>query len=156
MTPTFPPPPPESDRAYPSVRQCATVVILLCLLSTAASLLNLDSWRAGGVTIMWPSNGFLLGVLLCSPRRYWAQYLALGYVVDLWLGVYTPATVPPEVLAKLNAGIAKALKDEQLKASFATFGLTPRGTTLAEGAAFTKSEYEKWRKVIDDGHITLD
>jgi tripartite-type tricarboxylate transporter receptor subunit TctC len=79
-----------------------------------------------------------------------------GYVVDLWLGVYTPATVPPEVLAKLNAGIAKALNDEQLKASFATFGLTPRGTALAEGAAFTKSEYEKWKKVIDDGHITLD
>jgi tripartite-type tricarboxylate transporter receptor subunit TctC len=79
-----------------------------------------------------------------------------GYVVDLWLGVYTPAAVPPEVLAKLNAGIAKALKDDQLKASFATFGLTPRGTTLAEGAAFTKSEYEKWKKVIDDGHITLD
>jgi tripartite-type tricarboxylate transporter receptor subunit TctC len=79
-----------------------------------------------------------------------------GYVVDLWLGVYTPATVPPDVLAKLNSGIAKALKDEQLKASFATFGLTPRGTTLPEGAAFTKSEYEKWKKVIVDGHITLD
>jgi tripartite-type tricarboxylate transporter receptor subunit TctC len=79
-----------------------------------------------------------------------------GYVVDLWLGVYTPASVPAAVLAKLNEGIAKALKDEQLKASFATFGLTPRGTTLAEGAAFTKSEYEKWKKVIDDGHITLD
>jgi tripartite-type tricarboxylate transporter receptor subunit TctC len=79
-----------------------------------------------------------------------------GYVVDLWLGVYTPASVPRDVLTKLNAGIAKALQDEQLKASFATFGLTPRGTTLAEGAAFTKSEYEKWKKVIDDGHITLD
>ena len=79
-----------------------------------------------------------------------------GYVVDLWLGVYTPANAPPDVVAKLNAGIGKALKDEQLKASFATFGLTPRGTTLAEGAAFTKSEYEKWKKVIDDGHITLD
>jgi tripartite-type tricarboxylate transporter receptor subunit TctC len=79
-----------------------------------------------------------------------------GYAVDLWLGIYTPATVPPDVLAKLNSGIAKALKDEQLKASFATFGLTPRGTTLPEGAAFTKSEYEKWKKVIDDGHITLE
>ena len=79
-----------------------------------------------------------------------------GYVVDLWLGVYTPAKAPSDVVAKLNAGIGKALKDEQLKASFATFGLTPRGTTLAEGAAFTKSEYEKWKKVIDDGHITLD
>src|ERR1700758_391437 len=79
-----------------------------------------------------------------------------GYAVDLWLGVYTPATVPPDALAKLNSGIAKALKDEQLKASFATFGLTPRGTTLPEGVAFTKSEYEKWKKVIDDGQITLE
>jgi tripartite-type tricarboxylate transporter receptor subunit TctC len=79
-----------------------------------------------------------------------------GYDVDLWLGLYTPATVPPDVLAKLNTAVAKALKDDQLKASFATFGLTPRGTTLAEGTAFTKSEYEKWKKVIDDGHITLD
>ena len=79
-----------------------------------------------------------------------------GYDVDLWLGVFAPATVPRDVLAKLNEGIAKALKDDQLKASFATFGLTPRGTTLPEGAAFTKSEYEKWKKVIDDGHITLE
>ena len=64
--------------------------------------------------------------------------------------------MPPDVLAKLNGAIAKALQDEELKAAFAKFGLTPRGTSLAEGAAFTKSEYEKWKKVITDGHITLD
>ena len=79
-----------------------------------------------------------------------------GYSVDLWLGVYGPAGMPPDVLAKLNSGIAKALQDDQLKASFAKFGLTPRGTDIPEGAAFTKSEYEKWKKVITDGHITLD
>jgi tripartite-type tricarboxylate transporter receptor subunit TctC len=79
-----------------------------------------------------------------------------GYNVDLWLGIYGPAGMPPDVLAKLNGGINKALQDDQLKTAFAKFGLTPRGTSLAEGAAFTKSEYEKWRKVIIDGHITLD
>jgi len=79
-----------------------------------------------------------------------------GYSVDLWLGVYTTAGLPPDVLAKLNTGINKALQDDQLKAAFAKFGLTPRGTTLPEGVAFTKSEYEKWKKVVDDGHITLD
>ncbi len=79
-----------------------------------------------------------------------------GYDVDLWLGIYGPAGMPPGVLATLNSGINKALKDDQLKTAFAKFGLTPRGTSLAEGAAFTKSEYEKWRKVIIDGHITLD
>ena len=79
-----------------------------------------------------------------------------GYVVDLWLGVYGTAGMPPEVLTALNSGIAKALQDDQLKAAFAKFGIAPRGTTVQEGAAFTKEEYEKWRKVITDAHITLD
>jgi tripartite-type tricarboxylate transporter receptor subunit TctC len=79
-----------------------------------------------------------------------------GYNVDLWLGLYGTAGTPPDVLAKLNGAINKALQDSELKASFAKFGLTARGTSLADGAAFTKDEYAKWKKVIDDGHITLD
>jgi tripartite-type tricarboxylate transporter receptor subunit TctC len=79
-----------------------------------------------------------------------------GYEVDLWLGLYGRAGTPAPVLEKLNAAIAKALKDDELKSAFATFGIEPRGTTLAEGAAFTKAEYEKWKKVITDGNITLN
>jgi tripartite-type tricarboxylate transporter receptor subunit TctC len=79
-----------------------------------------------------------------------------GYSVDLWLGLWGRAEMPAGVLAKLNASVAKALQDPDLKTAFAKFGLTPRGTSLADGAAFTKSEYVKWKKVIADGHITLD
>ena len=79
-----------------------------------------------------------------------------GYSVDLWLSLYGTAGSPPEVLAKLNGAINKALADSELIASFAKFGLTARGTSLADGAAFTKDEYVKWKKVIEDGHITLD
>ena len=79
-----------------------------------------------------------------------------GYDVDLWLGLFGTAGTPPAVLEKLNAAIAKALQDPDLKTGFAKFGLTPRGMSLADSAAFTKSEYEKWKKVIQDQHITLD
>jgi tripartite-type tricarboxylate transporter receptor subunit TctC len=79
-----------------------------------------------------------------------------GYSVDLWLGLWGRAEMPAGVLAKLNASVAEALQDPDLKTAFAKFGLTPRGTSLADGAAFTKSEYVKWKKVIADGHITLD
>ena len=79
-----------------------------------------------------------------------------GYSVDLWLALYGTAGTPPAVQAKLNSAINKALQDGELKTSFAKFGLTPRGTSLAEGSAFTKDEYVKWKKVIEDGHITLD
>ena len=79
-----------------------------------------------------------------------------GYDVDLWLGLFGTAGTPPAVLEKLNAAIAKALQDNELKASFAKFGLTPRGMSLADSAAFTKSEYERWKKLIEQQHITLD
>jgi tripartite-type tricarboxylate transporter receptor subunit TctC len=79
-----------------------------------------------------------------------------GYDVDLWLGLYGTGGTPPAVLEKLNAAIAKALQDPDLKSGFAKFGLTPRGMSLADSAAFTKSEYEKWKKVIQEQHITLD
>src|ERR1700758_2418977 len=44
-----------------------------------------------------------------------------GYSVDLWLGIYGPANMPPAVLAKLNSGLNKALQDGELRAAFAKF-----------------------------------
>jgi len=79
-----------------------------------------------------------------------------GFDVEVWLGLYGTAGTPPEVLATLNGAVAKALQDNDVKAAFAKFGIEPRGTSLTGAAAFTKDEYEKWRKVITDGHITLD
>jgi tripartite-type tricarboxylate transporter receptor subunit TctC len=79
-----------------------------------------------------------------------------GYEVDLWLGLYAAAGTPPDVLGKLNKAVAVALQDDELKQSFAKFGLISRGTSVQDGAAFTKSEYVKWKKVIDDGHISSE
>ena len=79
-----------------------------------------------------------------------------GFDVEVWLGLYGSAGTPPNVLATLNSAVAKALQANEVKTAFAKFGIEPRGTSFDEGAAFTKAEYEKWRKVIIDGHITLD
>jgi diguanylate cyclase (GGDEF)-like protein/PAS domain S-box-containing protein len=59
------------------------VALLLGLLSFATRQLNIESWAAGGVTIVWPTNGFLLGVLLCTRKRYWTAYLLVGFIIDL-------------------------------------------------------------------------
>ena len=76
-----------------------------------------------------------------------------GFDVDLWIGIYAAAGLPPAVLAKLNGEINKVLQHSELKAAFAKIGITPRGTSPEEGADFTRSEYEKWKKVIVDGKI---
>jgi tripartite-type tricarboxylate transporter receptor subunit TctC len=79
-----------------------------------------------------------------------------GYDVDVWMTLYGRAGMPPDVLAKLNGAVKKALQDPELVAAFAKFGLTPVWTSVPDSAVFTKSEYEKWKKVIEDKHITLD
>ncbi len=79
-----------------------------------------------------------------------------GYDIDVWMTLYSRAGMPANVLAKLNASVQKALSDPDLVAAFAKFGSTPVPTSLQDSAAFTKSEYEKWKKVIEDNHITLD
>jgi tripartite-type tricarboxylate transporter receptor subunit TctC len=76
-----------------------------------------------------------------------------GFDVDLWIGIYAAAGLPPAVLAKLNGEINKVLQHPELKAAFAKIGITPRGTSPEEGADFTRSEYEKWKKVIVEGKI---
>jgi tripartite-type tricarboxylate transporter receptor subunit TctC len=79
-----------------------------------------------------------------------------GFAVDLWLGVFAPAGTPPEIIAKLNAAINdKVLKNPEFKSAVATFGIAPRGTSLAEGAATLKGEYEMWKKVIADANIKM-
>jgi tripartite-type tricarboxylate transporter receptor subunit TctC len=79
-----------------------------------------------------------------------------GYDVDVWLSLYVRSGTPTDILNKLNAGVQKALRDPELVTAFAKFGLAAVPTSLADGAAFTKIESDKWKKVIADGHITLD
>ncbi|HEX4411425.1 MAG TPA: tripartite tricarboxylate transporter substrate binding protein [Xanthobacteraceae bacterium] len=79
-----------------------------------------------------------------------------GYEVDLWLALYAASGTPPDVVETLNKAVAAALQDEELKQSFAKFGLTPHGMNVADSNAFTKSQYLKWKKVIEDGHISAE
>jgi tripartite-type tricarboxylate transporter receptor subunit TctC len=79
-----------------------------------------------------------------------------GFDVDLWTGVLAPAGLPQAVLVKLNAEINKALQHPEMKAALAKIGVDPRGTSPEESAAFTKADYEKWKKVIAEGKIKAE
>jgi tripartite-type tricarboxylate transporter receptor subunit TctC len=76
-----------------------------------------------------------------------------GFEVDLWLGVFAPAKLPAPVLARLNGELIKALGADDLKAALGKVGVEPRGTSPEEGAAFLRTEYDKWKQVITEGKI---
>jgi len=76
-----------------------------------------------------------------------------GFEVDLWLGVFAPAGIPSDVLARLNGDIAKTLQKDEVKTAFDKVGVEPRGTNPQDGAAFLKAEFDKWKTVITEGNI---
>lgn len=79
---------------FPPLWRLAGIGLLLGLLSYCALLLNL---RSGGVTILWPSNGLLLGVLLLSPRRHWAAYVTVAFLVDAGINLSLSNTISTSV-----------------------------------------------------------
>jgi tripartite-type tricarboxylate transporter receptor subunit TctC len=76
-----------------------------------------------------------------------------GFEVDLWLGVFAPANLPPAVLARLNSEVRSALRDPAVRAAFAKVGVEPRGTSVEEGASFVRDEFQKWASVVRDGQL---
>jgi tripartite-type tricarboxylate transporter receptor subunit TctC len=50
-----------------------------------------------------------------------------GFEVDLWLGIFAPAGIPADALARLNGEIAKVLKKPELIAAFAKVGRRAAG-----------------------------
>jgi tripartite-type tricarboxylate transporter receptor subunit TctC len=76
-----------------------------------------------------------------------------GFEVDLWLGLFGPAGLPPQVLARLNAETKKAIGHPEARAAFAKVGVEPRGTSPEEAAAFVRAENEKWTKVVRDAKL---
>jgi tripartite-type tricarboxylate transporter receptor subunit TctC len=68
-------------------------------------------------------------------------------------GVLVPAKTPKEIVALLNAEVAKAMAQPDVKARCAKLGFDPVADKPDEFAAYIKKEVEKWGKVIKDAKI---
>ncbi|HEX4325929.1 MAG TPA: tripartite tricarboxylate transporter substrate binding protein [Burkholderiales bacterium] len=71
-----------------------------------------------------------------------------GYETLAWGGVVAPAGLPPDIAARLNAEVNKALKTEVLKTAYFNMGFEPTGGTPAEFTTYVHSEMPKWQAVI--------
>jgi diguanylate cyclase (GGDEF)-like protein/PAS domain S-box-containing protein len=106
--------PDRTGSRIPELRQLLQVALALTLVEVATGLLNLRSWHNNGVTILWPSNGLLIGVLLSSRRRQWPSYFVIAAAIDIAVSIFMIAE--PFKLAAydaacnmLEAGLAAAL-----------------------------------------------
>ena len=79
----------------PTFKRLLKVGFALVFLSATSSVLNARSEAQHGVSVIWLSNGFLMGVLLCAQRKQWPSLIALGALVDF--GVNIGLRSPPGI-----------------------------------------------------------
>ena len=71
-----------------------------------------------------------------------------GYSALTWNGLLAPAGTPPEIVARLNDAIVKAMRSPAMKTLLAKIGQDPAWSSPDEFAAFLREEAAKWSKVI--------
>jgi tripartite-type tricarboxylate transporter receptor subunit TctC len=72
-----------------------------------------------------------------------------------WAGILIKAGTPPDVTARLNAAINKALRTEKLRDALAKLGTDVGGGTPEDFGAQVRSETAHWGKVVRDANIKI-
>ncbi len=109
-------------------------------------------------------NGRLKALAVSTPQRWVdlpdvptvAEAGVPGYEATLWLCVLAPAKTPPEVVNRLSAEIAKALKDPEMIANMRKAGIGPTYMGPQEFGPFIRAEHEKWGKVVKQTGATIN
>ena len=71
-----------------------------------------------------------------------------GYEAIAWQGLVAPAGTPKAVISRINAEFVKALKQPDIAAKLNEQGFETVASTPEWFAQYTKTEIEKWSKVI--------
>ena len=79
-----------------------------------------------------------------------------GFDVTSWYGVFGPAALPKDVVAKLNAEIGSAITAPELKERLVALGAEPSLKTPAQFAQYVQDEIVKWAKVVRASGAKLD
>jgi tripartite-type tricarboxylate transporter receptor subunit TctC len=94
-----------------------------------------------------------LDVLKDVPTIAEAGYPKLA--AEDWAGLLIKSGTPPEVAAKLNEAVNKALKSEKVRDALAKLGTDPVGGTPEAFGTLLRDETARWSKVIADAGIKI-
>lgn len=80
-----------------------------------------------------------------------------GFVASGWLGLFTTAGTPPEVVARWNKEVVTILRKPDIQKTLLTMGVEADPNPTPEAAAaFVRAEHAKWGAAIKAGNIKLE
>ncbi|MEJ8850412.1 tripartite tricarboxylate transporter substrate binding protein [Variovorax rhizosphaerae] len=121
------------------------------LISSGPSLLPMvrsGKLRAVGITSLKPSP--------VAPDLTPMATAVPGYEFELWWGLLAPAATPPEIVARLNTAVNKALAKPALAANFLKEGAIATPMSPAQFGKVIADDVERWKKLATQQNITAD
>jgi tripartite-type tricarboxylate transporter receptor subunit TctC len=79
-----------------------------------------------------------------------------GFVAENWWGVWVPAATPKPAVERLHASLASAMTGAEIKQKFQDMGVEALSSTPDALRDFTKSEIDKWGKLVREANIRAD
>lgn len=76
--------------------------------------------------------------------------------VNPWFGLFAPAKVPPQVVARINADVNEILRTKEVQERFMATGAEPYVTTPQEFARVLKADIDKWGQVVKASGASVD
>ena len=71
-----------------------------------------------------------------------------GFEVNSWYGLLAPAGTPREIILRINAEVARSLREPDARERLYSIGSEPYANTPEEFTTFIQNEMLKWAKVV--------
>jgi tripartite-type tricarboxylate transporter receptor subunit TctC len=105
--------------------------------------------------------GALRPVAVTSAKRYAqlpdtptiAELGIAGFDAEAWWGLLAPAKTPSDIIMRMNAAMAKALREPAVERSLNDQGVEYQLSSPKEFGKFIEGEIVRWAKVIKDNKI---
>ena len=125
--------------------------IPMAALSIASGMPGIQGGKLRGLAVTSLKRSPALPDVPTVAESGFKDFEALG-----WLGVLAPNNVPPAVVARLNAEIAKVMQNPDLRKTLLAQGVEARTSTPEEFASLLKSETAKWHKIVETAGIKVE
>lgn len=79
-----------------------------------------------------------------------------NFEMSAWQGVLAPVGTPQAAIERLNAEVNRAVQSADVRARLANQGAEPLGGTVAEYAAYLKSEITRFSRIVKDAGVKLE
>ena len=138
--------------ATPALADVMAGHIQLMFISVGSAV---PQWKAGKVRMLAIGARKRLDTLPEVPTV--AESGLPGFEAVSWFGLYGPAGMPADIVAKINTEVRGLFADPEVRKTFlAPQFFEPLVDTPAELAGFLDAEAKKWGKVVRDAKIRVE